>query len=150
MLKGAKTQSRIEMKIAVKKKYVGAAAGFVSFVLGITLLQELWIQISLKPLSALVTPLIFVFSTIYAISHHLSLKSAEKLADEVSQQVTKGDPDDARLVKKHLLNKTNEEAYTLNFFMGKVRFTSSWGEQDKIEKLKSSKHIPDIVRKELV
>ena len=140
----------MKIKIAVKKKYIGVVATFVSCVLGLLLLQEFWIQISQKPLSVLIIPLLFLISTIYTINYWLSLRFKEKLSDEVSKQVANDDWQKADKVKNHLWNKSYEEAYTLNILMGKIIFTSSWIEQNEIEKTLANPNFPDIIKQEFI
>lgn len=139
----------MKMKIAIKKKYLARISFYISIVLGLSFIQELLRKISQRSLSTLIVPLIFLFSTIYAVNYLLGLRFKEKLAEEISKQVAKGNPQKAEQIKKHLWNKSQEEAYTLNFFMGKIIFTSSWIKQDKLEKLKSE-HIPDIIKEEFI
>ena len=69
--------------------------------------------------------------------------------DEISREASKGDPMIAEQVKNRLWNKSWEEAYTLNFLMGKIIFTSSWWQQDKLENLES-KHIPEAIKEKLI
>lgn len=122
------------MKIAIKKKYVGIVTTFISLVLCFSFLQELLLQISQKDLSILIAPLIFLITTTYSINYWLNLKYKEKLADEVSRQISDGNLTKRDSVKNHLWNKSYEEAYTLNIYMGKIKITSSSSEQNKLEK----------------
>lgn len=138
------------MKISIKKKYIGVTATLTSGILGFMFLQELLEKISQENISVLIAPTIFLVSTLYAINYWLSLRFNEKLADEASKEVANGDPQKTELVRNHLWNKSYEEAYTLNILLGKIKFTSSWAEQDELEKIKSNKNIPDIIKQEFI
>lgn len=136
------------MKISIKKKYIGIIATLASGILGFMFLQEQLIKISQENISVLIAPIIFLTSTLYAINYWLSLRFNEKLVDESSREVANGDPQKTELVRNHLWNKSYEEAYTLNILMGKIKCTSSWAEQDELEKIKSNKNIPNIIKQE--
>lgn len=136
------------MKIAIKKKYVMGIASFVSLTLSFNFLQEQMRQLSGQNISVLIKPLVFLTTTIYTVNYWFNLKANEKLANEVSREIHSSDPLQADELKKHLWNKHYEEKYTLNVFKRKIRFTSSWPEQEELEKLTSSKYIPEIIKKE--
>ena len=144
------TNAKIRMKIAIKKKYIMGIAYFISLVLGFDYLQGLIRQLSGQNISVLIKPLIFLTTTIYSVNFWWNLKANEKLADEVSREVSKGDPLKADELKNHLFNKHYEEEYTLNIFKGKIKFTSSWPEQEKLEKITPNKYIPDIIKQEFI
>ena len=138
------------MKIAVKKKYLVGISSYVSIVLGLVFLQRLWLNISRMSFSDIVLPIIFIITTLHAIIYWLNLRQEEKTINDVSREVAKNNPDIAESIKIHLWQKCNNESYTLNVIRSKIRLTSSWAEQDKIEKNESNKNIPKIIKKEFV
>jgi hypothetical protein len=142
-------QTNRDMKITIKKKYVGAIASFATLFLTYWFVQELLIWLSNKSLSVLILPTIFFAFFIYTVNYWLNMREKDGIIDEVSKEVSKGDPAIASQVKEHLWRKSYEEAYTLNLFRGIVKFTSTWSEQDEFEKIKSNKNIPDVIKQEL-
>ena len=137
------------MKISLKKKHIVTITSFISIALLFIFVQEVWIQISQKSLSALITPLIFLVSSAYSINYFSTLRVKEKLINEVSSDASNGNPVLANKIKNHLWKKSYEEAYTINIILGRIIFTSSWRKQDEIEKLKSE-NIPDVIKQELI
>lgn len=125
------------MKIKIKKKYIGIISSFVTLLLAYFFIQEVLIWLSYKNLSVLILPMAFLVSLIYTVNYWMNLKEKEKLADEVSKEVAGGDPTKILRVKEHLWQRCKEEAYTLNLLKGKVKFTSTWSEQDQVEKNKN-------------
>lgn len=136
----------MNMKISIKKKYVGVFASALTILLGYMLVQKLLAFLDYQNLSVLILPIIFFVSLIYATSYWFSLRDNEKMADEASKEVSDGDPTKAIQVKEHLWQKIWEDAYTLNFHRGEIKFTSTWIEQKNFEKYR---HIPKIIRQEL-
>lgn len=104
------------MKITIKKKHLATIAGLISIGIGGYYLQELWRIISDKSLSILIVPLIFVFAATYTINYFLQLREDEKLINEVSKEISKGDSGKFEQLKNHLWNKVQEESYSINLF----------------------------------
>ena len=149
------------MKISIKKKYIAFVTFNLFLVLGYWHFTILLESLSHYGFFGWVYPILFLVSFTWIIlyfkelrdKHKLSRKVAEEVADEESQSSTNRlfSPETVRdEVENHLWNKSWDEAYTLNILMGKIKFTSSWAEQDKIEKLNSNKNIPDIIKQEFI
>lgn len=127
------------MKISIKKKYIFGTAFFVSCVFGLLIFDETLKLISHKEVTFFIVPIVFLISTTYTIHYFISLRIKEKLADEVSKEVSNRDTEKADKIKSHLYNKSWEEAYTINVLKGKIKFTSSWEGQTELEKTKPIK-----------
>lgn len=106
------------MKIAIKKRHVGIAASIISIILAFLFLSEQLAKLSHEDISILIAPTVFLISTTYAFNYWSNMNSKEKLMEEVSRNVAKGDPEIARMVKEYLWNKHHEDAYIINLFNG--------------------------------
>ena len=96
-------------------------------------LQEFIVSLSHKSNFEFILIVVFFIALIYSVNYWFGLKGTGKSVDEVSKEVSK-DPSIATQVKEHLWRKSYDEAYTLNIFKGKVKFTSTWSEQEKFDK----------------
>ncbi|MFH1408185.1 MAG: hypothetical protein ABIG91_04110 [Patescibacteria group bacterium] len=105
-----------KMKIKIKKRYLVSIASLISVGIGGYYLQELWRIIYNKSLSILIVPLIFLFTTIYVINYFLRLRQDEKLINEVSKEISKGDSGKFEQLKNHIWDKVQEESYSINLF----------------------------------
>lgn len=112
------TASTKSMKIYIKKRHVGIAASVISVMLAYLFLNELLAKLSQEDISILIMPSVFLISTVYSFNYWSNLNSKEKLMDEVSRDVAKGDLEIAQKVKEHLWNKFYEETYTVNIIKG--------------------------------
>lgn len=137
------------MKIAVKKKYIVCAAGIICGGLGWIFLVEIWKYVSHESITILIAPSVFLASLIYIVYFWINLRFKNKLAEEVGKESSPNDPHKAREIREHLFNKTFEEAYTVNIFKGRIKLTSSWTEQQEIDKILST-HIQKVVKDELL
>lgn len=121
------------MKIAVKKKYLAGLAFLVSGVLGMMFFGEIVKYLSDKSLLILIPPFIFIVSIVYIVHFFTSLYYKGKISEEVSNDI-EYNLQEREMIKKHLDDLAFEEAYTLNFSLWNIKFTSSWDSQKQFEK----------------
>ena len=104
------------MKVSIKKKYVGAIGSGITLVLAYSIIQEFLVSLYHKSNSELILLALFLVFLIYSVNYWLSLRGKVKIADEVSKEISKGDPAIALRVKEHLWKKIYEESYAANIF----------------------------------
>ena len=150
------------MKITIKKKYIAFATFNLCIALGYWHFTILLEALSNYGFVGWIYPILFLISFTWIILYFKELRDKYNLAREVAKEVAddkESQPPTYRLaspetiqdeVQDHLVNKVFDEAYTINFVSGKIVFTSTWKEQSELEKIKSNKNIPDIVKQEFV
>ena len=134
------------MKIAIKKKYVAFVAFNLCLALGYWHFTILLETLSRFGFIGWTYSILFLLSFTLIILYFKELKDKYKLARETAKEVA--DKKGLQLtdrpislqtiqdeVQSHLMNKTLDEAYTINFLSGKILFTSTWEKQSELEKI---------------
>ena len=134
------------MKITIKKIYIGGLTTFLALFIPYYQFQEFISWLSHQSLTVLILPSIFLASLIYSVNFWLNTKSNEQITDKASKETSDGDPIKENQIKEHLWQKYMNDAYTLNFYKGQVRFTTNWYEQKGFDSIKT---MPKVVRDEI-
>lgn len=138
------------MKISIKKIYVVSFFTIIIFAYLYNIVSLFLREISQKNIATIIFPLIIILLICYVINYFYCFYWQTKIAEETAKEVAKNNSVTKEEIKEHLVKKLENEAYTFNFLFGKIIFTSSWEKQQKIDRLKSNKNVPEIIRRELI
>lgn len=68
------------------------------------------------------------------------------MAKDIGKEQYPNNPLKAQDLQDHLWRNCIEESYSINFYKGSIKFTTTWSQQKEYEKYKN---IPEVVRREL-
>lgn len=120
--------------LKIKKKYIAGTASFISLSIFYSYLQEIYIWlISLNKIE-LFFFVLFLITLVYSIFYWVNIYQNSKIVNKISDNIAKGDSYKKIKLEEHLYKKKFEEYYILNRTIKGIKLTSSWVEQENLEK----------------